>query len=100
MFNRGWRELKLDGRGVLCREVIRGAGVKGEGENGKVFVDVVRRYGVGIEEEREEWEIEEVRTLVFMRTQDASTSSSKSSPSPPRLIKGTPPPFLTLLHDI
>lgn len=77
------RGLRLDCREALCREVVRDVVVKGEGEGMKVFVDVVREYGRGHEGEREEWDIEEVRTLVFMPPREVS-----DAPAQPKLIKG------------
>ncbi|KAG6046582.1 hypothetical protein E4U39_001222 [Claviceps sp. Clav50 group G5] len=73
IFHRGWEEnLVLDGRPWRCREDIERVDVRGEGVEEKVFVDVWRRYGLGYglgEEEGEDgrWDIEERRTLVFMR---------------------------------
>ena len=84
-FGKGWRGLRLDCREVLCKEVVRDVKVKGEGEGMKVFVDVVRQYGRGHESEREEWDIEELRTLVFMPHKTGADSST------PKLIKGIYP---------
>jgi hydroxyacyl-ACP dehydratase HTD2-like protein with hotdog domain len=84
--------LVLDCRPVVCRETIEDVSLRGKGADEKVFVDVWRRYGLGHEsEERSEWEIEERRTLVFMKEQDTS-----ASPSTPRLIKCT---FLSLVSQ-
>jgi hydroxyacyl-ACP dehydratase HTD2-like protein with hotdog domain len=61
VFHKGWRErLLMDGRPWRCTEEIGDVRVKA---HDKVFVDVWRRYGAG----REGWDIEERRTLVFMR---------------------------------
>ncbi|KAG6090269.1 hypothetical protein E4U15_007221 [Claviceps sp. LM218 group G6] len=75
IFHRGWEEnLVLDGRPWRCREDIERVDVRGEGVEEKVFVDVWRRYGLGyglegVEGDGEDgrWDIEERRTLVFMR---------------------------------
>lgn len=75
--------MALDGRGAVCREKVEDVSLRGREGEEKVFVDVWRRYGIGHDqvEERGEWEIEERRTLVFMREEEISISS------PPRLIK-------------
>lgn len=57
----------LDGRPWVCKEEIGDVRVKGEGWDEKVFVDVWRRYGLGHNGDVGEWDIEERRTLVFMR---------------------------------
>ncbi|PTB72880.1 hypothetical protein M440DRAFT_1472732 [Trichoderma longibrachiatum ATCC 18648] len=66
-------DLVLDGRPWLCREEIGDVRVKGD-EQGpgseKVFVDVWRRYALGHDENPGKWDIEERRTLVFMRKAD------------------------------
>ncbi|KAG6118468.1 hypothetical protein E4U13_000182 [Claviceps humidiphila] len=73
IFHRGWEEsLVLDGRPWRCREDIERVDVRGEGVEEKVFVDIWRRYGLGYglgegEGEDGRWDIEERRTLVFMR---------------------------------
>ncbi|TWU73515.1 hypothetical protein ED733_002525 [Metarhizium rileyi] len=59
LFRKGWRErLLLDGRPWRCREEMGDVRVGPD----KVFVDVWRRYGAGLG-----WDVEERRTLVFMR---------------------------------
>lgn len=85
VFRSGWRErLVMDGRAWGCREGIERVDVKGpEGEE-KVFVDVWRRYGLGHEVEEMEYDIEERRTLVFMRNEEQA-----SPPTPRRPIKCT-----------
>ncbi|KAI5459835.1 HotDog domain-containing protein [Mariannaea sp. PMI_226] len=82
--------LLLDCRPVLCRETIEDVGLRGKEGDEKVFVDVWRRYGLGHDdaETRMDWEIEERRTLVFMKEQPASTTSS----SVPRILKYPHPP--------
>lgn len=75
--------LRLDCRAVVCEETVEDVVVRGKGKSEKVFVDVWRRYGLagGEGEHRKEWEVEERRTLVFMKKQ-------ADTPSPPlRLIK-------------
>ncbi|KAG6164674.1 hypothetical protein E4U24_001981 [Claviceps purpurea] len=80
IFHRGWEEnLVLDGRPWRCREDIERVDVRGEGVEEKVFVDVWRRYGLGYGLGKGDgegdgdgdgdgrWDIEERRTLVFMR---------------------------------
>ncbi|KAH6969624.1 hypothetical protein HG530_005295 [Fusarium avenaceum] len=80
-------ELKLDARPVVCREKIEDVTLRGKEGEEKVFVDVWRKYGVGHEiEGREDWDIEERRTLVFMREEEGSASSSA------RLLKYPHPP--------
>lgn len=73
-------EMRLDGRAVVCREKVEDVGLRGKDGDEKVFVDVWRRYGLGHEnvESRPEWEIEERRTLVFMREQKTSPSAGPS----------------------
>ncbi|KAH6890540.1 HotDog domain-containing protein [Thelonectria olida] len=81
-FRRGG--LVLDCRPVVCRETIEEVSLRGKGPDEKVFVDVWRRYGLGHgREERNEWQIEERRTLVFMKEQETSPPSSSTL----RLIK-------------
>ncbi|KAL7947399.1 Thioesterase/thiol ester dehydrase-isomerase [Trichoderma barbatum] len=63
----GGRRLMLDGRAWVCKEEIGDVRVKGEGWDEKVFVDVWRRYGLGHNGDAGKWDIEERRTLVFMR---------------------------------
>jgi hydroxyacyl-ACP dehydratase HTD2-like protein with hotdog domain len=70
-------EMKLDARPVVCREKIEDVTLRGKEGEEKVFVDVWRKYGVGHEvKDREEWDIEERRTLVFIREEEGSASSS------------------------
>lgn len=74
--------MKLDARPAICREKIEDVALKGKEGEEKVYVDIWRRYGNGHEVEgREEWDIEERRTLVFMREEKESASS------PARLLK-------------
>ncbi|KAG5966009.1 hypothetical protein E4U58_002638 [Claviceps cyperi] len=105
IFHRGWEEnLVLDGRPWRCREDIDRVDVRGEGVEEKVFVDVWRRYGLGYgpgEGEDGRWDIEERRTLVFMREGELEgreggrrvikarrepTYSSTATPSPKHLF--------------
>ncbi|KAG6068757.1 hypothetical protein E4U32_007622 [Claviceps aff. humidiphila group G2b] len=107
IFRRGWeKNLVLDGRPWRCREDIERVDVRGEGVEEKVFVDVWRRYGLGYglgegEGEDGRWDIEERRTLVFMREGDLEgrdggrrvikarhepTYSSTAIPSPKHLF--------------
>lgn len=75
-------EMKLDARPVVCREKIEDVSLRGREGEEKVFVDIWRKYGTGHKVEgREEWDIEERRTLVFMREEKESASS------PARLLK-------------
>ncbi|KAL7818481.1 hypothetical protein V8C26DRAFT_396397 [Trichoderma gracile] len=68
----GSKGLALDGRPWICREEIGDVRVKGEEpSNEKVFVDVWRRYALGHDEDPKVWDIEERRTLVFMRKTEA-----------------------------
>ena len=74
--------MKLDARPAVCREKIEDVSLRGKEGEEKVFVDIWRKYGTGHEVEgREEWDIEERRTLVFMREEKESASS------PARLLK-------------
>ncbi|KAM0419831.1 hypothetical protein ACHAPD_003395 [Fusarium lateritium] len=74
--------MKLDARPVICREKIEDVNLKGKEGEEKVYVDIWRRYGTGHKAEgREEWDIEERRTLVFMKEEKESASS------PARLLK-------------
>ncbi|KAF5633052.1 mesaconyl-C4 hydratase [Fusarium sp. NRRL 52700] len=82
-------EMKLDARPAICKEKIEDVTLRGKEGEEKVFVNVWRKYGTGHEiEGRTEWDIEERRTLVFMRDEEGSASSS----SPPRLLKYPQPP--------
>ncbi|CAG7562906.1 unnamed protein product [Fusarium equiseti] len=84
-------EMKLDARPVVCREKIEDVDLRGREGEEKVFVDIWRKYGTGHEVEgREEWDIEERRTLVFMREEKESTSS------PARLLKYPHPPTYSI----
>ena len=77
----------LDGREWLCKETIEDVRIKGcEGEE-KVFVDVVRRYGVGHEDTDGIWGIVERRTLVFMRGGDTASSQKSSPAAAQKIIK-------------
>lgn len=83
--------LRMDGRGWLCREKVEDVGLRGRKGEDKVFVDVWRRYGLGHgNAERESWDIEERRTLVFMREQESFSTST------PRIIKCK----LSAIHEI
>lgn len=70
--------LVLDGRAWVCKEEIGDVKVKGGGrDDEKVFVDVWRRYGLGHEvDDGRAWEIEERRTLVFMRKTENTEGGS------------------------
>ncbi|CVK94331.1 uncharacterized protein FPRN_10268 [Fusarium proliferatum] len=82
-------EMKLDARPAICKESIEDVTLRGKEGEEKVFVDVWRKYGTGHEiDGRTEWDIEERRTLVFMRDEERSASP----PSPPRLLKYPQPP--------
>ncbi|EXV03330.1 MaoC like domain protein [Metarhizium robertsii] len=71
-FHKGWREsLLMDGRPWRCKEEIGDVRVKGDKGQEKVFVDVWRRYGA-----KQEWDIEERRTLVFMRNTEGQLASA------------------------
>ncbi|KAL7934519.1 hypothetical protein V8C35DRAFT_301139 [Trichoderma chlorosporum] len=83
----GGRKLVLDGRAWVCKEEIGDVRVKGGGRDEKVFVDVWRRYGLGHDENAGEWDIEERRTLVFMR----KTEDQGQVPAG-RLVKYAHPP--------
>ncbi|KAG8668633.1 hypothetical protein FPOAC2_07933 [Fusarium poae] len=83
--------MKLDARPVICREKIEDVTLKGKDGEEKVYVDIWRRYGTSHEAEgREEWDIEERRTLVFMREEKDSASS------PSRLLKYPHPPTYSI----
>ncbi|KND92358.1 Hydroxyacyl-thioester dehydratase type 2, mitochondrial [Tolypocladium ophioglossoides CBS 100239] len=73
-----------------CREGIERVDVRGRDGQEKVFVDVWRRYGLGHEVEEMEYDIEERRTLVFMRNAEQT-----SPPTPRRPIKYPHPPTLS-----
>lgn len=78
--------LVLDGRAWVCKEEIGDVKVKGGGRaDEKVFVDLWRRYGLGhgVEEGRG-WDVEERRTLVFMRKGEEEEESTAAAP---RLVK-------------
>ncbi|KAL4724878.1 hypothetical protein ACLX1H_008325 [Fusarium chlamydosporum] len=80
-------EMKLDARPVVCREKIEDVNLRGREGEEKVFVDVWRKYGTGHEVEgRQEWDIEERRTLVFMREE------KEPAELPTRLLKYPHPP--------
>lgn len=61
----------MDGRPWRCKEEIGDVRVKGDKGQEKVFVDVWRRYGA-----KQEWDIEERRTLVFMRNTEGQLASA------------------------
>lgn len=100
IFRRGWDErLVLDGRPWSCREEIGRVEVRGAEPEDKVFVDVWRRYGAGHEGGGKDggaraWDIEERRTLVFMRrsAQAKGSSGEEGLPVPRRAIKCLSPP--------
>jgi hydroxyacyl-ACP dehydratase HTD2-like protein with hotdog domain len=74
IFHPGWRQrLVMDGRPWTCKEEIGDVRVKGDIGEEKVFVDVWRRYGAG-----EEWNVEERRTLVFMRAGAPTTAPRRA----------------------
>ncbi|PTB36549.1 hypothetical protein M441DRAFT_151230 [Trichoderma asperellum CBS 433.97] len=81
--------LMLDGRAWVCKEEIGDVKVKGGGRaDEKVFVDLWRRYGLGHEVgEGRGWEIEERRTLVFMRKPDGEAALPAA-----RVVKYPHPP--------
>ncbi|QUC22352.1 uncharacterized protein UV8b_06593 [Ustilaginoidea virens] len=67
VFHPGWGDkLVLDGRPWSCDERIGEVVLR----NDKVFVDVWRRYGLGHGDPgaRPRWDIEERRTLVFLKS--------------------------------
>ncbi|RFU76171.1 mesaconyl-c4 hydratase [Trichoderma arundinaceum] len=82
----------LDGRAWVCKEEIGDVKVKGAGKyDEKVFVDVWRRYGLGHDVEARrpgEWDIEERRTLVFMRKPEGDEGPAPAA----RLVKYVHPP--------
>ncbi|KAL7921070.1 Thioesterase/thiol ester dehydrase-isomerase [Trichoderma austrokoningii] len=74
--------LVLDGRAWVCEEAIRDVKVRGDNDD-KVFVDLWRRYGIGHEVGEREWDVEERRTLVFMRkTENAVAARIIKYPHP------------------
>ncbi|KAH6604319.1 hypothetical protein Trco_007765, partial [Trichoderma cornu-damae] len=85
----GGKGLALDGSAWVCSEEIGDVRVKGAGRHDeKVFVDVWRRYGLGHDAESKgpgDWDIEERRTLVFMR-------KTEDDQGPARLVKYAHPP--------
>ncbi|KAK2476445.1 hypothetical protein H9L39_11669 [Fusarium oxysporum f. sp. albedinis] len=84
-------EMKLDARPAICKEKIEDVTLRGKEGEEKVFVDVWRKYGTGHEiEGRTEWDIEERRTLVFMRDEEGTASS------PSRLLKYPQPPSYSI----
>ncbi|KAF4951440.1 hypothetical protein FGADI_7464 [Fusarium gaditjirri] len=84
-------EMKLDARPAICKEKIEDVALRGKEGEEKVFVDVWRKYGTGHEiEGRTQWDIEERRTLVFMRDEEGSASP------PSRLLKYPQPPFYSI----
>ena len=97
LFHPGWRDkLVMDGRPWACREEIGDVNVRGAQGQEKVFVDVWRRYGAGHAATRTgDWNIEERRTLVFMRNEEAA-----ASPTPRRATKckSEPPLFVLLIY--
>ncbi|KAG5938223.1 hypothetical protein E4U53_008056 [Claviceps sorghi] len=89
IFHPGWdKNLVLDGRPWRCREDIGGVDVRGPPGEEKVFVHVWRRYGLGHAPDdhpgAEPWDLEERRTLVFMR------KASSSAGEPPRRVIRAP----------
>ncbi|KAF4341400.1 mesaconyl-C4 hydratase [Fusarium beomiforme] len=84
-------KMKLDARSAICSETIEDVTFRGKEGEEKVFVDVWRKYGAGHEfKGREEWDIEERRTLVFMRDEEESASA------PSRLLKYPKPPSFSI----
>jgi hydroxyacyl-ACP dehydratase HTD2-like protein with hotdog domain len=81
--------LRLDGRAWVCEEAIGDVKVKGGGRaDEKVFVDLWRRYGLGHEVEGREWDVEERRTLVFMRKgEDEEGEAAAVAAAAARVIK-------------
>lgn len=75
------------GTGWLCREEIRDVRASGSEGREKVYVDVCRSYGLGHHQRGDgddrEWDIEEVRTLAFMREDESSSQQQQ-----PRIIRG------------
>ncbi|KAM4055229.1 itaconyl-CoA hydratase [Hirsutella rhossiliensis] len=93
VFRDGWRQgLRLDGRPWACSEALERVRRVPAGQGDKVFVDVWRRYGLGHEREREGWDVEERRTLVFMPIPDLKPAASCSSSSPSKTCESQPPP--------
>ncbi|KAG6001712.1 hypothetical protein E4U21_003890 [Claviceps maximensis] len=80
IFHPGWdKNLVLDGRPWRCQEDIGEVDVRATRGEERIFVDVWRRYGLGHAhaqvkdgEGTRTWDIEERRTLVFMREGDGS----------------------------
>ncbi|KAH7243450.1 uncharacterized protein BKA55DRAFT_692615 [Fusarium redolens] len=84
-------EMKLDARPAICKEKIEDVTLRGKEGEEKVFVDVWRKYGTGHKiEGRQDWDVEERRTLVFMRDEEGSASS------PSRLLKYPQPPSYSI----
>ncbi|KAK8041803.1 hypothetical protein PG993_006326 [Apiospora rasikravindrae] len=98
------RPLWLDSRPAVCAERIQDVSVRGPPGDEKAFVDVLRCYGATgrdgktgrvVMSEAPEGAVREVRTLVFMRKQEAQSSnpeatgtgSSTSNGNTERLIK-------------
>lgn len=84
------RGLVLDGRAWVCKEEIGDVKVKGGGRaDEKVFVDLWRRYGLGHEiQEGRGWDVEERRTLVFMRKmEDEEGETAAVAAAATRVIK-------------
>lgn len=112
VFAPGWAEaLRLDGRRAVCVEAVEAAALKGEEGSGaeKIFVDVVRRYGIvgsggrqdadarAVEEAQRNPFVKEVRTLVFMRERPPPADQERVVPqaaasgkAPSRIVKGYP----------
>lgn len=71
-FRKGWRErLRLDGRPWMCSEEVAKVDVKGDRD--KFIVDLDRRYGL----EKGQFDVEERRTLAFVKTWDNDGAKSK-----------------------
>ncbi|KAJ4324153.1 hypothetical protein N0V84_003986 [Fusarium piperis] len=101
VYGKRWREMTLSCRPVVCREKVEDVSLRGREGEEKVFVDVWRRYGVGHErvEERKEWEIEERRTLVFMREEETSPLARVIKyPHPPSHSISVTPSATHLFH--
>ncbi|KAG5980923.1 hypothetical protein E4U55_003480 [Claviceps digitariae] len=87
IFHPGWdKNLVLDGRPWRCQETIEGVVVRGVHAQEKVFVDVWRRYGLGHGPAGDgdgsgsgRWDIEERRTLVFMKREEVLSGGEEEA---------------------
>ncbi|KAK4155901.1 hypothetical protein C8A00DRAFT_41540 [Chaetomidium leptoderma] len=96
VFRKGWeREMRLDGRGVVCVESVGEPVLKlgsGDGNGGeKVFVEVCRRYGVDVNG-GDGPAVEEVRRLVFMREREGG---GKGTAEVGRVVRASATPEFT-----